>query len=318
MKNKTQDSKKDITKSGEGKKKSYFSMMSFVFDGDVESAEKAMKERKEELDAYWEEQRLKNLHGYIDEDGNEIVPRRYHEVREPSEDMIAVRSYTRWGFYNIRGELVIPFDYTHAFSFSEGLAGVRQKGKYGFIDKSGRVVIPFRYSYVGCFSEGMAKVSINDKWGYINRNGEVMIPIQSKKISSDFHEGLAWGWGPQGGVGFFDKHGNVVIPYEYERACSFCNGLAAVRKDNLWGMINKENEVIVPFEYMSIGSPKCGRILVEKDGKYVYLDEQGNVAIDIKYDNADEFDPEEGSAWVEIDGKSGYINREGEVIEWDY
>ena len=215
----------------------------------------------------------------------------------------------------MQGELVIPFDYTDAYSFKEGLAAVRQKGKYGFIDYSGNVVIPFKYNSVQPFSEGMARVSIKDKYGYINRTGEVMIPIESKKLSFDFHEGLALGWGPQGGVGYFDKHGNVVIPYEYRFGSSFHNGLAAVQKGDFWGVINKHNEVVIPFEYQSIGHPACGRILVEKYDKYGFLDESGNIVIELKYEYADDFDPEEDTAFVMLDGKNLYIDANGEIVE---
>ncbi len=316
MDNSEHDTKTESSDTGKEEKKSRFASFSIALDGDVEGAKREAQKIADQLEAQWEEQRLSRLHGYVDDDGNEIVPRKYQEVLEPSEGMIAVRSNTRWGYYNMQGELVIPFDYTYAYSFSEGLAGVRQNGKFGFIDKTGKVVIPFKYSNISKFSEGMAKVSIKDKYGYINSNGDVMIPIESTKLSFDFHEGLAWGWGVKGGVGFFDKHGNTIIPYEYQYGSDFQGGLAAVKKDKLWGLINKQNEMVVPFEYKLIGDLECDRRMVEKDGKYGFLDKDGKLVIEIKYDDAESFNPDEETAFVEIDGKYGYIDINGEVVEW--
>ena len=134
MEDTVHDTKPEGNNPDKKEKKPRFASFSIVLDGDVEGTRRDAQRISDELEAYWDKQRLARLHGYIDDDGNEIVPRKYQEVLEPSEGMIAVRSHTRWGFYNMQGELVIPFDYTDASSFSEGLAGVRQKGKYGFID----------------------------------------------------------------------------------------------------------------------------------------------------------------------------------------
>ena len=303
---------------GNEENKTKMTSFTMVFDGNVESAKEETQKIEKNLTTLWDKQKMESLYGYYDEDGKEIVPRQYQEVRELKEGMIAVRSHTRWGFYNVYGELAIPFDYTDADSFCEGLACVRQKGKYGFIDKSGNVVIPFKYDSARCFSEAMALVSIKDKYGYINKNGEVMIPIEKTRFSSDFHEDLAWGWGPNGGVGYFDKSGKVVIPYEYRFGSDFQNELAAVKKGKLWGLINKQNEVIVPFEYQLIGHLVCGRRLVKKDDKYGFVDSQGKLVIDVKFDYAESFDSYDETSLVEIGDKCCSIDIDGKLLEEDY
>ena len=43
----------------------------------------------------------------------------------------------KYGFVNKNGEVVIPCKYDEARSFSEGIAAVRLGDKWGFVDKKG-------------------------------------------------------------------------------------------------------------------------------------------------------------------------------------
>ena len=40
-----------------------------------------------------------------------------------------------------------------------------------------------------------------------------------------------------------------IIPLQYDDAYSFSEGLAAVKKDELWGYIDKNGNEILPFKY---------------------------------------------------------------------
>ena len=78
----------------------------------------------------------------------------------------------KYGFIDQQGNTVIPCKYDWAGSFSKGLAAVKLNDKYGFIDKHGHTVIPCKYSWAGSFSEGLAQVKLNGKWGYITTRGD--------------------------------------------------------------------------------------------------------------------------------------------------
>lgn len=45
------------------------------------------------------------------------------------------------------------------------------------------------------------------------------------------------------------RRGNVVAPTIYEDVGSFSEGLACVKKDGKIGYIDKSGEVVIPFEY---------------------------------------------------------------------
>jgi len=77
-----------------------------------------------------------------------------------------------FGFIDRDGNQIIPPTYPIAKSFIEGYAAVGvgeywASRKWGFVDKSGKEVVPPRYDEVFDFSEGMAAVCIGSKWGYV-------------------------------------------------------------------------------------------------------------------------------------------------------
>ena len=116
--------------------------------------------------------------GFINEDGEEIVPCKYDEACDFSEGMAIVEAEGLCGFVNEKGEESIPCKYQGASFFHEGLAGVETEGGWGFINKDGEEIVPCKYEKVHNFSEGLARVESEDRWGFINKDGEEIIPCK--------------------------------------------------------------------------------------------------------------------------------------------
>ncbi len=72
--------------------------------------------------------------------------------------------------------------------------------------------------------------------------------------------------------GFINKQGEVVIPIQYDTACSFSEGLASVTKDDKCGYIDKEGNIVFEFVYDAATSFENDIALVKKDGKWGYMD----------------------------------------------
>lgn len=123
-----------------------------------------------------------------------------------------------------------------------------------------------------------------------------------------------------GQVGFANKRNQIVITPMYQNADRFINGLAAVQKDDLWGVIDKDNQVIVPFVYEYLNSPdeKYGWIRAKQNGKWGVIDRFGNQILEFEYDdNIGQFFNER--AYIKKDGKYGYVDPTGrQVIGFDY
>jgi hypothetical protein len=76
----------------------------------------------------------------------------------------------KYGFVDEKNKMVIPYKYEEALNFSEELAAVKLNNKWGFIDKTDNIVIPFKYDEAAAFYQGLALVKLNNRWIYIDKN----------------------------------------------------------------------------------------------------------------------------------------------------
>lgn len=167
-------------------------------------------------------------------------------------------SEKNWGFIDTNGNIKPSLGYYYyAEGFSEGLAYViNGKQEAGFIDTYGHVTIPFsKKNRYEDFSEGLAeftsfwgKARYVDRRGFIDRRGNVVISQSKYLINSGFQEGLAVVSDHviNGKYGYWDSHGKIVIPLEFERARKFNKGFAKVKQfsPNYWVWINKYGRVL--------------------------------------------------------------------------
>lgn len=110
--------------------------------------------------------------------------------------------------------------------------------------------------------------------------------------------------------GFINDKGQVIIPFMYDDASVFFDGLARVMKDGKHGYINMKNETVIPFVYDFADDFKNGLARVQKGGKFGWIDATGKEAIALQYTNAFNFG--DGLAPVRTeDGKWGFINAQG-------
>jgi len=119
--------------------------------------------------------------------------------------------------------------------------------------------------------------------------------------------------------GFVDETGKEVIPFKYEAAREFSEGLAAVQlRNERWGFIDKTDNVIIPSRYLDVGDFSEGLARVrhrsELDNTRVwsFIDKNSNVVTSIEYDGAGDFS--EGLARVRLRRKWGFINKNSTPI----
>jgi len=197
-------------------------------------------------------------YGYINKTGKTVIPFEYDYYADFSENLASVgkkikqydgQETEKFGFIESKGKTVIPFIYDNAQSFSQGMAAVSVRSdeqgnsKWGYIDKTGKTVVPFIYDEAGEFSDGVACVVKGDKFGFINKKGEVVIDFIYDKAL------------------FFDEHGGFF------EAPKFNNGLFAICTDSdyenrKWGFINTKGKTVIPFEYDGAGDFSNGLAVV--------------------------------------------------------
>lgn len=218
--------------------------------------------------------------GFVNRNGDEIVPLIYDDAGHFSEGMVWVEKEGKKGFVDRSGSEVIPPIYDEVGDFIEGMAWVRKDNKEGAIDQLGREIIPLIYDVVFDFHEGSAVVVQNDKWGLADKSGDVFIPViydtetTTQKIVMS---GNGYGRGmpvnaplslgrfsddlllvkQDGLYGYFDREGIEVIPFIYKNASNFSEGLAWMKENETWIIVDKSEK--------DIGDSEPGYIYDEDD-----------------------------------------------------
>ena len=217
-----------------------------------------------------------------------------------------------------RLQLVDALRFDEVRDFSEGLAAVRVGRRWGYIDATGRMVVDPKFHRAWDFSGGLARVALDVKWkppeeppeetkptiteedgAFVIRDGTVSKPDKSEP-------GVKWG--------FIDKLGRRVVPFKYDFAFDFSEGLAAVCVDGK------------PLTLDELGSLEshgiwAGTSPEDVRGKWGFIDTAGRVVIQPKYDRVEPF--EDGLSIVvtqttghddfppDLQGKYAFIDRTG-------
>ncbi len=159
----------------------------------------------------------------------------------------------KYGYIDRGGRLVIAGEFDMAGEFSAGLAQVLigsliGRCRIGYIDQNGTSVIPANLISATDFVEGLALVQRRGKRNresheVIDRAGKTLLklPYQTMK---PFSEGLAAVWSDDELYGFVDMDGKWRIEPQFENCGSFHNGLALVRHQDWFGLIDAEGRFV--------------------------------------------------------------------------
>lgn len=239
---------------------------------------------------------------------------------------------------------------TDGDGYCEKLLPVKKNNKWGIINDSKKIVAPFHFDFIGDFNEdGVAVCTIcafnhlnfikrhNLRYfsipcyGFIDKKGSIINQAHLYNRVRQFSECLAAVQKSttkkseeKGKWGFINSHFDEVIPFNYQDAKSFVNGLAAVREyqnygDGKWGFIDKAGKLIIGHKFDNAYSfskvsfdPDIHLAAIELNKKWGFIDKKGNLIIDCKFEEVYSFNNE--IAAVYIDRKWGFINSKGELI----
>lgn len=219
----------------------------------------------------------------------------YSATGSMNELYIQVEKNNKWGIFDLtKGEEIIPCEYYEdinifkhdeekyfdfsSFMFSDefDLAVIMKNGKFGFLNIRNQIIIDYKYEDVRPSKEGFAAVLDYHGWGFINNKGNVIVNGFEEVLS--FQEGLA-AVKRNGKWGYINKDGVIVIPFRFDDADSFSDGLAsaAYKKKgyNYYGFINRHNQTIIPFDYKYVEPFEEGLAYVQ-----TYFDEFGYISKD--------------------------------------
>ena len=218
-------------------------------------------------------------------------------------------------------ELSIKYDEIKSFHYkdskSNGYAMVKLDGKVGILTDSNSVKYKCIYEDIGFLSENVIPVKQNGEYYYIDENGyRKLVPDET----ADYLGTFSGEYAPaafNGVYGYIDKSMKQYL-FEYSYAGPFSNGIAAVKKDNRWAIINSSLTYITDFTFDDIllddygYCTENGYFFAKKNGEYFLYNKEGN-CISEGFEDAKMFVSNEPAA-VKKKGKWGFISTEGKFV----
>lgn len=211
--------------------------------------------------------------------------------------------------------------YEDVGSFSNGRCAVKMETGWGFVSESGKKKIPYVYKYAGTFGNEIAPVETEDgEWYFIDVDGnkkKVLNKIDSvEKIGTvasniiPVYNGEQWA--------FYDMEQNLICG-GYDSVSSMGNGYAAVKQGEKWYLIDSSGGKITEQSYGDIIQDEKniafrGCYFAKMDGLYYMFNENGEKITEQGFEDARLFNETDSLAAVEIYGKWGFVNLNGEII----
>lgn len=168
----------------------------------------------------------------------------FKNVKADCGDIAAVSmGGEKWALINSKGDLLTDYIFDEVLSDSKDTICrgdaliVRQGEAYYLVDRTGKQLGDKTFTDARAFNEASgAAVKYNGKWCFV------------------------------------DSAGNILLETEYDDVGSFCNGMAAVCSDGVWGYIQKDGEIVISptFEGADPFS-KNGQAFVKEEGKWKLL-----------------------------------------------
>ncbi|WP_061286038.1 WG repeat-containing protein [Leptospira interrogans] len=231
------------------------------------------------------------------------------------------RKNYKLGYINTLGQWAIEPEYEKAGEFHDGFAKVEKDNKTFIINKQNEKIfeVPIT-THLGQFHEGLAIAYIEEKrgkykHGYMNPKGELIIPFQYER-AENFKEGLGCIQSSENkNWGAVDKSGQLIITCKFHNSLYFEDQIAIANEDyNLYGVIDLKGEYIIlpKFESIDKFSDGLANVRDKKTRKHGFIDLTGNYVINPIFEYANGFS--DGFAAIhDAKSKWGHIDKSGRI-----
>lgn len=185
------------------------------------------------------------LYGIINTAGEEVIPcTREYLVIDPENDIIFFSNDGLTGIIDYDQNVIIPAEYDHISFFSNGYATFYKNDKQGLINLQGEIVVPANYDLILEYDQSHFIIQEDEQYyvvdiktqqkttpGYtyaLFANEELVLVLRNEKY------------------GYITKTGEIAIPFQYDYATPFFDGIASVMEseDGPTQYINAKGEFV--------------------------------------------------------------------------
>lgn len=246
-------------------------------------------------------------------------------LRDQAEGREAVNA----GFEELMAQIEYVFEleystYDEVGVFGNGYCAVLDEDRWGYCDLYGDEEIKPKFLWAGAFTTDEV-APVQDEEGdfyYISTSGNKKVAVQNLEKCMDL--GLSINQvlpaGDDGKYAYYNQKFEKVFDGEFTYATAMNGNVAAVEMDGKWDLIGANGEMLTETGYDGVIWDEKGivfrndRVFVEKDDQIIMTDKEGNQIGGQTYDDAELFLQADGYAAVEVDGKWGFVDKEGAMV----
>lgn len=217
----------------------------------------------------------------------------------------------RWGVLKRDGSWYIEPRFNDITRFEGNYALAKEGSLWGVIDRSGNWVVEPGFNKIfNITDDGIMRIDHNGGLGYIDLKGNVIVPTGTYTVEKDFKGGAALVREGKKDFMYINKEGQkITLPVDPKSYKEYSEGLVMLEDGKLWGYANSEGQWAIPAQFESVKDFENGKAFVEKDGLWGQIDKSGKFIIKPQFEKI--YDFKEGTALAMKDGKFGYIDEQG-------
>jgi hypothetical protein len=190
------------------------------------------------------------------------------------------RGFTTAGLIDRNGETIIPIADGGEYHLSDSASNEAKEYLKRLKDSYTGPNPPRFFSYGGgtSFREGLSALKVSSGFVYVDTNGDVAIPF-FYDYACEFHNGMAMVMlEGEDRYAFFNMDGEAVTDAIFDDDnYRFYDGMAAVRLfSNKWGFIDMNGDEVIPPQYDAVTCFYEGIAFVMLDDAYFFIDKAGN------------------------------------------
>ncbi|MBE1442172.1 WG repeat-containing protein [Paenibacillus sp. OAS669] len=235
-----------------------------------------------------------NKYGYLDANGNEIIPAQYESAGMFSHSKAVVKiKKNEFALIGLNGEILARYPYAFVGELGDGLLPFQQEenGKFGYIDENGNIVLEPAYTGAQSFSEGRAVVNTGEnftaQYGLIDRSGHTIVQPEYNDIQQLGEQRVALGKAIDPNQPFIgsiyaiaDLNGKIRTEFKYYEVNPYHKGLASVYDASQTYFIDRSGNAASGYPKVNgSGTVKLEDSLIQAnvDRRLSYLDRSGRV-----------------------------------------
>ena len=241
-----------------------------------------------------------------------VIEPKFDEITILNDQLFAGKLNNIWTIYDSKKADKVYAEVDGIYPFANGFSRIKKGAKWSILSPDGNVLLPFEYSGVTPFGQNVLLEKEHQRFIYTS-NGMVK-PYNFLSVISwrNLNDKLKPAQTLEGKFGYINDNGTFVIDAIYDEAKDFDQGVAIVKKDNLYGFINEKGELIQPIAYQIPNlNQKPTTLLVQKKSLYGYMDYQGNQLIDCQYESIAPFGK---FMRAKRNGKWGWIDQQEKAV----